>query len=77
MTLSLELDGVQNVRSVLRLGNKYFPHGAALGAQKLQYGVAPFNLISTDPLALARGSATGAARSSSTRSRSSGALGTT
>jgi hypothetical protein len=54
LALSLELDSVQNVRSVLSFGDKYLSYSASLGAQKLENGVAPFDLVAADTFAFTR-----------------------
>ena len=54
LALRLELDGVEDVRVVLRLGDKDLANGASLGPQKLEDRVATLDLIASDPVTVAR-----------------------
>jgi len=77
LTLCLELDGVKNVRRVLRLSDKYFSYSASFREQKFKYSVASLNLISADSFSLTRRCATGTVRRTTTGSTSRWALGAT
>jgi hypothetical protein len=55
LALSLELDGVKDVRRVLSLGHEDLLHATALGFQEFEDGVAPLDLVSTETVTIARG----------------------
>ncbi len=53
LALRLELDGVKNLRGVLRVGHEDLLHFAPAGLQELENGVSTLDLLSTEALLFA------------------------